>query len=648
MRIITQKLHRAFPELDRFDDAHAAAFVHVAATNSARWRFVQAIVVTVVGVAILIATGAILGLLTAALPIPRDSLLVPALVIIATLFVSFTSSYITRDLLLKRRIAGILASQARCAECQYVLLGLKRDAEGRVTCPECGRAAVVDASFDALAADTTGQAQLEAFVAVESQLQAERRQHRRRQLSTIFRRGLPWVAVITFLACGAFLLRWWLNEAARAAEMRDAQAQLQSLLLNTPVPSRTPQDEARLSALRAVGEQVSRAIKRESTPTQPSISQLGTELIWLDRGASSAYNTETRSEAFATSQLVFNAWQTPDGGESAINAAARLAIGGPINLLNLHARLDVSDGVFAIADLAALAIIRAGETRDHRLFEQALDIAAFAINTLNTHDSAATAANTRYWQAQILGWGMTVAANADDNTWLTTYEQRLLNALQPRDYVKTVDQIEAQQLIAVAQVYADPERVTLKHWQADADRTFNPGTFAANTASIRQQATNARARIQQSPSQWTQTVQSWRLSVITAELPALSRTAISNFANFTEYAVLDKLLVDAARLQVHLERHRIANGSYPAKLAELGLSQVTVDPYTSQPLLYHASVNGQRDYWLWSLSVNRVDDHASGNSPLGPLYTRGLDEVFFSPPRSKTWLKPPQIPPDQP
>jgi len=164
MRLLTLKLHRAFPELDRFDDYRAASFVAAAARYSALSTALTAVAclttLFVVTIIAMILTVALLNVIDKS----RRSDLSVVVAIVLPVLAGGVSAFIVRDLLLRRRIWSILADQARCVQCHYELLGLKRDASGMVRCPECGALCEMDESFDRLSADPTGDARLEAFI----------------------------------------------------------------------------------------------------------------------------------------------------------------------------------------------------------------------------------------------------------------------------------------------------------------------------------------------------------------------------------------------------------------------------------------------------------------------------------------------------
>lgn len=146
MRLPLAKIWRAFPELDRFDDAVCAQYV--AEARRSRWvsRLVLlalllpgGIIACVVGLGV---SGALLGWL---LPVDHDfgtiSVIVIILVMLTPQVLILSSLFMVRDRWLRWAVRGRLETMA-CTACRYNLLGLTPIGEAgdqHVVCPECGR-----------------------------------------------------------------------------------------------------------------------------------------------------------------------------------------------------------------------------------------------------------------------------------------------------------------------------------------------------------------------------------------------------------------------------------------------------------------------------------------------------------------------------
>jgi DNA-directed RNA polymerase subunit RPC12/RpoP len=144
MRLPYSKVYRAFPELDRFDDATCERYIRAARAAPRSWRsqVVRPLLWFIGGIAAFVASvwvsvsvfGAIFSLNT-----PRHE----ALMLAAMLLCAFAAPMIfllyVRDMILRRRIAAQLG-RTRCPACHYNLLGIPihQEPEEGVICPECG------------------------------------------------------------------------------------------------------------------------------------------------------------------------------------------------------------------------------------------------------------------------------------------------------------------------------------------------------------------------------------------------------------------------------------------------------------------------------------------------------------------------------
>jgi hypothetical protein len=152
MRLPSRRVYRAFPELDRFDDAACQRFAREAMRMSrgawAGW------IVGTGAVAIGAGIGVFVGGVLLVRPFIRASRLAPGdwtmLLALAVIVLAISTALLVplavRDWLLRRRIRRHIWSW-RC-RCGYLLLGLvPRD--GALTCPECGEAtALADRGTD--------------------------------------------------------------------------------------------------------------------------------------------------------------------------------------------------------------------------------------------------------------------------------------------------------------------------------------------------------------------------------------------------------------------------------------------------------------------------------------------------------------------
>lgn len=181
MRLLRNKIYRAFPELDRFDDERCVRFVEAARRG---WA------VKGVGLALVLLTGAVITIAP-----PGITILVLRFTSFGTtrgnsdLFGLFTTVVLTgcicgplagilmRDILLRWRVRHVLRTRGSCFSCRYSLLGLPVAAGNLVTCPECQTVNEVDEAMTELSSsDTAGPRVSSDPAAVEAlKAKAERR-----------------------------------------------------------------------------------------------------------------------------------------------------------------------------------------------------------------------------------------------------------------------------------------------------------------------------------------------------------------------------------------------------------------------------------------------------------------------------------------
>ncbi len=151
MRVLTaRKIYRAYPELDKFDDAVCKEYVrHARRSGNAWWG--RALIVVVIPTAFIlwILTVWLFATLTASASVSLSGIL--DLVVASIVFTGFfwfpaLCALLTRDFTLRRCIRKQI-SVTGCFSCGYNLIGLTvfDDAENRVVqCPECGTKTVLN------------------------------------------------------------------------------------------------------------------------------------------------------------------------------------------------------------------------------------------------------------------------------------------------------------------------------------------------------------------------------------------------------------------------------------------------------------------------------------------------------------------------
>ncbi len=169
MRFLTRRIWRAFPELDRFDDARCARFVRAA------HRTPLALLLTWFLASL---AGALAGLVAIITPIALrraddGNRYLPTLdnvlehVLLESwwfwwgwLLAAMLAAFLTRDLLLRLRIRSLLRTRAICVQCHYSLLGLAVPPSLIVVCPECATPTHVDPALGELTITPTAPSAL--------------------------------------------------------------------------------------------------------------------------------------------------------------------------------------------------------------------------------------------------------------------------------------------------------------------------------------------------------------------------------------------------------------------------------------------------------------------------------------------------------
>lgn len=136
MRLPLVKLHRAFPELDRFSDAQCRDMIHrvVARNHFITFAVSMIAVLCCIGVfAAIMWPGVSLARRFLA-PMQQDPVL--GVIMLVAAIAGLIASFLIRDLFVRRSITSWILS-ARCEGCRYSLIGLVA-MNSVIRCPECG------------------------------------------------------------------------------------------------------------------------------------------------------------------------------------------------------------------------------------------------------------------------------------------------------------------------------------------------------------------------------------------------------------------------------------------------------------------------------------------------------------------------------
>ncbi|MFN7559615.1 MAG: hypothetical protein ACK5RX_09685 [bacterium] len=216
MRIITRKLHKAFRELDRFEEPRARAFVRVASSG---WRArgfrygVMAVVAMpmLFGLVILVGWVASLGSRTTL----AQDIVHTGIALTLGLALTFLAVMLTRDQMLRWRIRRLIRRRGTCQMCNYSLLGMTVGPDLVVTCPECGDKLKADPAMNELATTADGRRTYTPSGQVDSPAYIAARE-RRRKLAVRWLVGTP-LCLLVLVGISFGIWRYWLASMARQA-----------------------------------------------------------------------------------------------------------------------------------------------------------------------------------------------------------------------------------------------------------------------------------------------------------------------------------------------------------------------------------------------------------------------------------------------
>lgn len=223
MRLIASKVYRAFPELDAFDDAQCERFV--AAANGAWGKVVLRLtVIATVGIGLSLAGGFAslsLGQIVSdrlkLSELGQWAITAVPLALLGTL--ALVAGLVTRDLLLRMGVRGVISRCGLCWNCRYSLLGMHVAADCRITCPECGEVTTADPALGELARE--GAATVYRPTAHRDDAAALQRRRERR--ARAFRRAIRSAAAFALFLITTYGV-FWIQALWARAEFRRAVA----------------------------------------------------------------------------------------------------------------------------------------------------------------------------------------------------------------------------------------------------------------------------------------------------------------------------------------------------------------------------------------------------------------------------------------
>jgi hypothetical protein len=634
MRLPGSKIWRAFPELDRFNDAQCAAFVRASRRVGLFWtvfgwamNFVGAAAGLGIGIGIIWLVTKLAG---DWLHVQQDSLAIATAIVAIVLAAgsSLLSGLMVRDWQLRRRIAWAINDRGRCIECRYSLLGLPVDQNLKVICPECGFATEVDPSLGELSSDGP-----------QPLFQAKAIMSARPPFWTP-KRGQIAGAVVLGLAMIAAL--WWAGTTwvrrARAQRVLNLATvtltQTQQDLNALPVTSIAPRaiNPLALAALRRSVASI-KAIDAAIPPVRDSSGMIQT----VEFRSASVFGFETESDGAKDYRLraltmldMYDAarvWDPPlaviSDGSSSVGESEAGATGPQLSRNDEAELLELDIRVRAAAWVAA-------ERGKLGQCVQLLEVSALVEGVMGPARRAKNPLNSAADTLSRTAYPAIVGASAPE---LDALERALARPIaRPVQYTQR-QELRLRARLGVAQYFGNEDVATWGQRSAIfraqyvgrwGDDSAHLGTLEENLAQLERAFARLETAWQTLPFEreyaGNSSIQLWLIgspSSVILYAPLMNHLrAIMDFDATTAR-------LRGIKVMIELERFKLRTGAYPMSLDELTKAGVSLpsDPYTGKTFLYRP-VQPERDssgrpYILWSTGPDCIDDGGRPSQNLG-------------------------------
>ncbi|MCC7387146.1 MAG: hypothetical protein IT431_00105 [Phycisphaerales bacterium] len=637
MRLPLSKVHRAFPELDRFSDEQCVRFVRAAGRRG--WR-------PWVHTGLLLLLGAVLTAAVLAASLVVWSWFEQRLRLGGAAFYAVTSAscgvvwllgagvlMLLRDRLLIARVRYVVRARGACPGCGYSLLGIVVREGNVVVCPECGMGIEADPSLRELVLDEEGRTRFQPTERVARRVFWTARRVRG------VKRMAKWGAVLLFVVLPSLVggyelfLRW---QAARAAEARPGVERVVEFI-EAGQPAGVPKTALNAWDV-AASVQRQRAVINDEVTGQARFNEdaLGFRVYpYFDLIFSPLEPTDEEDE-FAAEQRA--------GGELARALLEAYRERGLLDELDRLADAPRAVRVLQVEPGRALAGEHSplfGESRelgrinaarmhlawergDREEFERALG-SGLALGRMTAHQASLLQTLLGFaFESLAMRRVMVVLTQQPGGEWLDAIERAITRqkVSLPRNHWVEGERLNS--LDMVAWMFSDPDLVRLGRHSGAVSLIFSAegaaengrlGTFAGNRARIGQLFDDASGAAMVDPHERAPSAQrASRLlmhGLIEDALESAQRTA-------------DRVEAErrAVSVMIALERHRLAHGGYPDSLAELApghLAKLPTDPWTGRSLVY---LRGEAGYTLYALGPNGTDEGGE------PMRGTGGDCVF--------------------
>lgn len=654
MRLITLQIHRAFPELDRFDDARCRKFVRAANRGIfhrlGRWTLLAlgfVLVNALIGFAFYVAYSAFNFT-----PDTHTSEWVALVGMGAPMVLSFLGAIgfalLTRDYLLRRRIRQVIALRGTCQECDYSLLGLTVGPDLKVVCPECGAVTVADPSMNEL---TDGSKGPRVFAPADADPTGRITPPRRlvsKHTRKLLLRGIGGVVAIFVLAV---VVLWLVVYLQTKADIRAAKADLADVSeFNARLESMRPQHLSETApdvgaALAVLGDRlrvIDRAavarVESELSDQEPSANAFVDYTLLIARRLPDGDEHQT-AQSLRASEIAF-AMVTKEGIDEQL---CRLVVRGRWSVEwtgqksvdeELNWSFPLFSNVRSFARLLALLVRHSHERRNVESFRSAVDASCALISQANAMPTLIASLVAASVDGLLQSNLRAVLISRPDREYVDAIRSAMQRFSKSPSFEMTVKTEESytRRLLAhdfashhpnpVVNMWRDlrgnPTNQFLldfstsesKFWWHERGR-YRPllaqvSAIYGYFVEMGKVAPHARSRTGVAPAVPAHPL----FDSLVSWIPRVLRT---NDGRVAEFRGLEQM--------VALELYRLDHGQYPADLEALRpsyLSEIPLDPYTGRPFRYKlldsaADPHG-RGYLLWSTGVDGIDD--GGVAPL--------------------------------
>ncbi len=650
MRILTRKLWRAFPELDRYSDEQCRRFVRAASGSVLRRlaRTCVAFVASAIPCTVVIAGLTIRSVVRRNAGLPAGSwsdLGWFTAALILSILAAPALAYIVRDVLLRRRVRTILRDRSTCVSCRYVLIGVPVPQGNTVICPECATPCEVDPSLQELALDAAGQ---RVFAPTTTPSRTFLTPAFRRKAVKCLKIGALAAVIIVPLSAGLYEFSLH-RQAARAKAAMLAPNALTLLAESRQPPALSDSEpdgwKLLIQAIEAQDAIDVRVWRNTARGTPPDFSLIGAKLA----EGRSEEQAATDAQSMELARQLVDIYKQ-DGIYILLDqmASTRRAVrdtpfssGGP------------STGTFGRARnftrMNGARMFIAREREDLPEYTAALR-------------STLAIADAFYRQPLLIDALVAVAIEANAHSklrllltgspsaeWLDAVEAELRRYPSDRDASLSFEGEGMFMEHEIAKTFSNPAQVRFGIFSAhfripgspltNVDLSKRVGSLEDNLAAMRDLTADSVARAElpryQRPAPAIDPTESRLIMLQITTMPP-ERTLQS----FDQVA-LDRA---ATAAMIALERYRLANGKYPASLAELG--PLPLDPWSGRPLGYRllnpSTDPHRRGYLLYSAGSDQTDNGGTEPGSTSKVSrwdilkdppvtgTRGLDFVLNS------------------